>query len=170
MDSASVSNPCIYTCNYYFIACNIVIKRSFTKVWGIYKQSRKENCAKSTLNGLIGRVRATESSTNDFRGTSLPNYDFVACHLLTLLLISRCRKTALHRLAWNRESPELSAYQSLVSICDCQAEQKPDMFALKLKFILLPQLIATLNNYACLLPPLANVDWSAFPECFLATM
>ena len=40
------------------------------------------------------------------------------------------------------------------------------MFAHKLKFILLPQLIATLNNYACSLPPLANVDWSAFPECF----
>ena len=38
------------------------------------------------------------------------------------------------------------------------------MFALKLKFILLPQLIATLNNYACSLHPLANVDWSAFPE------
>ena len=32
------------------------------------------------------------------------------------------------------------------------------------------QLIATLNNYACSLPPLANVDWSAFPECFLLTM
>ena len=44
------------------------------------------------------------------------------------------------------------------------------MFTLKLKFILLPQLIATLNNYACSLPPLANVDWSAFPECFLPTM
>ena len=29
------------------------------------------------------------------------------------------------------------------------------MFALKLKLILLPQLIATLNNYACVLPPLA---------------
>ena len=40
------------------------------------------------------------------------------------------------------------------------------MFTLKLKFILLPQLIATLNNYAGSLPPLANVDWSAFPECF----
>ena len=50
------------------------------------------------------------------------------------------------------------------------SEQKPDMFALKLKFILLPQLIATLNNYACSLPPLANVDWSAFPKCFLPTM
>ena len=46
------------------------------------------------------------------------------------------------------------------------SEQKPDMFALKLKFILLPQLIATLNNYACLLPPLANVDWFALPEYF----
>ena len=50
------------------------------------------------------------------------------------------------------------------------SEQKADMFALKVKFILLPQLIATLNNYACLLPPLANVDWSAFPECFLPTI
>ena len=26
------------------------------------------------------------------------------------------------------------------------------------------------NNYACSLPPLAKVDWSAFPECFLPTM
>ena len=50
------------------------------------------------------------------------------------------------------------------------SEQKPDMFAHKLKFILLPQLIATLNNYACSLPPLANVYWSAFLECFLLTM
>ena len=41
------------------------------------------------------------------------------------------------------------------------------MFAHKLKFILLPQLIATLNNYACTLPPLANINWSAFSECFL---
>ena len=40
------------------------------------------------------------------------------------------------------------------------------MFALKLKFILLPQFIATLNNYTCALPPLANVDWSAFPDAF----
>ena len=37
-------------------------------------------------------------------------------------------------------------------------EQKPTMFTYKLKFILLPQLIATLNNYACSLPPLANVN------------
>ena len=50
------------------------------------------------------------------------------------------------------------------------SEQKTDMFALKLKFILLPPLISTLNNYACPLPPLANVDWSAFPVCFLPTM
>ena len=49
-------------------------------------------------------------------------------------------------------------------------EQKPDMFAHKPKFILLPQLVATLNIYACSLPPLAKVDWSAFPECFLPTM
>ena len=40
------------------------------------------------------------------------------------------------------------------------------MFAYKLKFILLPQLIATLNNYACSLPPLANVNWSASPVYF----
>ena len=50
------------------------------------------------------------------------------------------------------------------------SEQKLDMFAHKLKFILLPQLIATLNNYACSLPPMAKVDWFAFPECFLLTM
>ena len=44
------------------------------------------------------------------------------------------------------------------------------MFAHKLKFILLPQLIATLNNYTRSLLQLANVDWSAFPGCFLVTM
>ena len=49
-------------------------------------------------------------------------------------------------------------------------EQKPDMFTYKLKFILLPQLIATLNNYACSLPPLVNVNWSTFPKCFMLTM
>ena len=26
--------------------------------------------------------------------------------------------------------------------------------------------MAMLNNFACSLPPLANVNWSAFPECF----
>ena len=45
-------------------------------------------------------------------------------------------------------------------------EQNPAMFAYKLKFILLPQVIATLNSYACLLTPLVNVNCSAFPECF----
>ena len=35
----------------------------------------------------------------------------------------------------------------------CLSEQKPEV---RLKFILLPQLIATLNNYACALPPLAK--------------
>ena len=49
-------------------------------------------------------------------------------------------------------------------------EQKADMFVHKLKPILLPQLIATLNNYACSMPLLANVDWSVFPKCFLPTM
>ena len=38
------------------------------------------------------------------------------------------------------------------------------MFAYKLKFILLPQFK---DNYASSLPPLAIVNWSAFPECFL---
>ena len=52
---------------------------------------------------------------------------------------------------------------SVLLICDCLSK-KPDMFAHKLKFILLPQLIATLNNYACSLPPLANPDWSACAE------
>ena len=49
-------------------------------------------------------------------------------------------------------------------------EQKPDIFAYKLKFILLPQLIAVLNNFACSLLPLANVNWSVFPECFLLNL
>ena len=35
---------------------------------------------------------------------------------------------------------------------------KPDMPAHKLKLLLLPQLIATLNNYACSLHQLANVN------------
>ena len=48
------------------------------------------------------------------------------------------------------------------------SEKKPDLFTHNLKFILLPQLIVT--TYACSLPPLANVDWSTFPECFLLTM
>ena len=50
------------------------------------------------------------------------------------------------------------------------SEQKPDMFTYKLKFILLPQLIATLNNYSCSLPPLVIVNWSAFPKCSKLTM
>ena len=44
------------------------------------------------------------------------------------------------------------------------SEQKHDMLAHKLKLILLPQLIATLNNYVSSLPPLANVNWSALPK------
>ena len=40
------------------------------------------------------------------------------------------------------------------------------MFTCKLKFILLPQLKATQNNYACSLLPLAYVDWSAFQSAF----
>ena len=31
-------------------------------------------------------------------------------------------------------------------------------------------IVAVHYNYACSLPPLANVNWSAFPECFLPTM
>ena len=30
--------------------------------------------------------------------------------------------------------------------------------------------IATLNTYACSLPAMANVNWHAFPQCFLPTM
>ena len=40
------------------------------------------------------------------------------------------------------------------------------MFTHKLKFILLPQLIVTLNNYACSLPLVAYVDWYAFQGAF----
>ena len=47
------------------------------------------------------------------------------------------------------------------------AKQEPDMMVThELKFILLPQLI---NNYARSLPPLTNVNWSAFLECFMVT-
>ena len=44
------------------------------------------------------------------------------------------------------------------------SELKPNILAYKLKFITLPKLIAALNNYACSLSPLANVDWSAYPQ------
>ena len=40
------------------------------------------------------------------------------------------------------------------------------MFAHKLKFILSPQLIATLINYACSLSLLADVNWYAFQNAF----
>ena len=40
----------------------------------------------------------------------------------------------------------------------------------EIHLIAVPQLIATLNNYTCSLPPLANFDWSASPECFFLTM
>ena len=64
---------------------------------------------------------------------------------------------------------EYHIYNSyLYAISDCL--KKPAMFTYKLKFNLLPQLIATLNNYACLLPPLANFNWYASPECFIMTM
>ena len=33
----------------------------------------------------------------------------------------------------------------------------------------MPHLKTTLNNYAHWLPPLANVNWSAFPRCFFLT-
>ena len=46
-------------------------------------------------------------------------------------------------------------------------EHKLAMFVYKLIFILLPHLIATLNNYAC---SLANINWSASAECFFLTM
>ena len=46
------------------------------------------------------------------------------------------------------------------------SEQKPAMFAYKLKFILFPQLITKLNNYACSLPPLADVNCLLFQSAF----
>ena len=56
--------------------------------------------------------------------------------------------------------------QYYVCIINVTVWAKPAIFTYELKFILLPQLIATLNNYACSPPPLANVNWSASPECF----
>ena len=41
---------------------------------------------------------------------------------------------------------------------------------IKTEIHFIPQLTATLHNYACSLPPLANVNWSPFPECFFPTM
>ena len=46
------------------------------------------------------------------------------------------------------------------------SDQKSNMFIYKLIFILMPQLIATLNNYGCSLFPLANVNWSGFLSTF----
>ena len=50
--------------------------------------------------------------------------------------------------------------------CDCLSNNEP----YKLKFNILSQLTATLNNYAFSLPPLANINSSASPEWFLLTM
>ena len=51
------------------------------------------------------------------------------------------------------------------------SEQKSAMLVHKLKYILLPQLMATLKYYACWsLSPLANVNWFAFSEFILLTM
>ena len=55
------------------------------------------------------------------------------------------------------------------NICD-YLNKTQHVIAYKLKFILFCQLIATLNNYAYSLPPLASVDWSTFPECLLLTI
>ena len=46
----------------------------------------------------------------------------------------------------------------ILEVVKCVTEQKPKIFAYKLKYILFPQLIAALNNYPCSLPPLANVN------------
>ena len=55
--------------------------------------------------------------------------------------------------------------------CMQPALQQPSHVCTQVKFILLsPQLIATLNNYSCSLPPLANVNYFAFPEFFLPTI
>ena len=47
---------------------------------------------------------------------------------------------------------------------------KAAMLAHILKFILLFQLLGTLNNYASLLLPWPTVNYSAFLECILLTM
>ena len=51
-------------------------------------------------------------------------------------------------------------------------EQKSAIFTqqTEINFLSPSQLITTLNNYACSSPPLANINWSAIPECFLLTM
>ena len=46
--------------------------------------------------------------------------------------------------------------------CDHLSKNYPCSHIYKLKFILLPQLIATPNNHACPLPTLANVDLFCF--------
>ena len=43
------------------------------------------------------------------------------------------------------------------------SEQKPAMFAYKVNSFYCP---SYLNNYACSLPPLANINWSAYQDCF----
>ena len=48
--------------------------------------------------------------------------------------------------------------------CDCLSKTR-HICTQKLKFIIYPQFMATLNNYACSLPPLADVHWSAFRPC-----
>ena len=58
-----------------------------------------------------------------------------------------------------------------MSVCLCvTGSAKSSHVCMQTEFISLFQLIATLNNYACSLPLLAHVNWSAFPECILLTM
>ena len=52
--------------------------------------------------------------------------------------------------------------QLCIIICDCLSKSRYVCTQTEIHFISLAY--RTLNNYACLLPPLANVDWSAFSE------
>ena len=54
--------------------------------------------------------------------------------------------------------------------CDCLSKKTRLVRTQTEIHFIAPAYSYTINNYACALPPLANVEWSAFPECFLPTM
>ena len=67
-------------------------------------------------------------------------------------------------LKWQRilvSLPLINSYYVNVTVW-----AKNSHIRIQIEFILLCQLIATLNNYTCSLPLLANVNWFASPECF----
>ena len=83
--------------------------------------------------------------------------DCKICPFLHLLLLLVSQVYSLNRM---KAIPKtIKQYLKYVIV-----EQKPNMFTYKLKFTLLPQLIATLNNDAYSLPPLANIDLVCFSK------